>query len=87
MTRIVRIQWEDAAAATGWHDRGQLASQLQAPPTLCESVGYLTEREHKGKVTLVQTIGSNEVSGVFEIPTGCIKSVETICTIPITIDL
>lgn len=85
MTRVVLIKWLDAAAAAGWHDRDQMTAQLETPPTLCESVGMLIERKNKDKVTIIQTAGQNEVSGVFEIPRSCIQSVETLCTLPITI--
>lgn len=86
MIRVVLITWQDAAAAPGWHDQSQLNEQLERPPTLCESVGMLVERKNKEKVTIIQTIGSNETSGVFEIPTVCVKSVRTLCTLPITIE-
>lgn len=87
MIRVVRIQWHDAAAAPGWHDKDQLTDQLEREPTLCDSIGMLVERKNRDKVTIVQTAGQNEVTGVFEIPRDCIKSVETLCTLPITIDV
>ena len=87
MTRVVLIKWQDAAAAPGWHDQSQLSEQLERPPTLCESVGMLVERKNKEKVTIIQTIGQNETSGVFEIPRACIQSVETLCSLPITIEV
>jgi hypothetical protein len=86
MTRVVHIKWHDAAAAPGWHDQAQLADQLERPPTLCDTVGMLVERKNKDKVTVIQTIGQNETSGIFEIPRSCIQSVTTLCTLPITIE-
>lgn len=85
MTRVVRIRWVDAAAAPGWHDQSQLTDQLEREPTLCDSVGMLVERKNKDKVTIIQTIGQNEVSGVFEIPRDCIRSIETLCTLDIAV--
>lgn len=87
MTRVVLIRWHDAAAAPGWHDQSQLADQLTRPPTLCDTVGLLVERKNKDKITVVQTVGQNETSGVFEIPTSCIQSVETLCSLPITLEV
>lgn len=86
MIRVVRVRWVDAAAAPGWHDKGQLIDQLEREPTLCDSIGMLVERKNKDKVTIIQTIGQNETSGVFEIPRDCIRSVETLCTLPITME-
>lgn len=85
--KVVHIQWHDAAAAPGWHDKGQLTDQLERDPTLCDSIGMLVERKNKDKVTIIQTAGQNEVSGVFEIPRDCIKSVTTLCTLPIVIEI
>jgi hypothetical protein len=87
MIRVVHIQWHDAAAAPGWHDQSQLAAQLEQPPTLCDTIGMLVERKNKDKVTVVQTVGQNETTGVFEIPRSCIRSVKTLCTLPITIEV
>jgi hypothetical protein len=86
MTRVVHIKWQDAAAAGGWHDKEELASTLETEPSLCETVGLLVERKNKEKVTVIQTFGSNQVTGIFEIPIGCIKSVTTLCSLPITIE-
>lgn len=87
MTRVVLIKWYDAAAAPGWHDQTQLANQLEQPPTLCDTVGMLVERKNKDKVTVIQTVGQNETTGVFEIPRSCIQSIETLCSLPITIEV
>jgi hypothetical protein len=87
LIRVVLIKWRDAAAAAGWHDQSQLAEQLERSPTLCESVGLLVERRNKEKVTIIQTVGANEVSGVFEIPVACVQSVETLCTLPVSLEL
>jgi hypothetical protein len=86
MTRLVLIKWYDSASASGWHSKEQLNEQLESESTLCQSVGLLVERKNKDKVTIVQTCGVNEVIGIFEIPVGCIRSVETLCSLPITIE-
>lgn len=87
MIRVVHIQWHDAAAASGWHGKKELTDVLDSDPALCDSIGMLVERKNKEKVTIIQTMGSSEVSGVFEIPVGYIKSVKTICTLPLTIEV
>lgn len=87
MIRVVHIQWTDAAAHSGWHDKGQLRDALDGEISICDSVGMLVERTNAEKVTLIQTLGTGEVSGVFEIPKECIRSVRTICSLPLTIEL
>lgn len=85
MIKVVHIQWVDAAAHPGWHDKGQLKDALDSEISLCDSVGMLVERTNSDKVTLIQTFGASEVSGVFEIPKESIRSVRTICSLPLTI--
>lgn len=85
MIRVVHIQWVDAAGRPGWHDKSQLKEALDDEVSLCDSVGMLLERTNADKVTLIQTFGTSEVSGVFEIPKDCIRSVRTICPLPLTI--
>jgi hypothetical protein len=87
MTRVVLIKWVDASAAGGWHDKKELQRHLKSDLSICESVGMLVERKNKDKVTIIQTFGTNQVSGVFEIPRECIRSVETLCSLPITIEV
>lgn len=87
MIRVVLIQWVDAASHPGWHDKGQLKEALDGELTICDSVGMLVERTNSEKVTIIQTFGSSEVSGVFEIPRSCIKSVTTLCSLPLTLEV
>lgn len=87
MIRVVLIKWYDAATHDAWHRKTELADTLSREPELCESVGMLVDRKNKDKVTILQTFSPNQVMGIFEIPKGCIRSVTTLCTLPITIEI
>ena len=87
MIRVVHITWADAATKSEWHSKKDLIETLESEPEICDSIGMLVDRKHKDKVTIIQTFSENQVCGLFEIPRGCIKSIKTLCTLPITIEL
>jgi hypothetical protein len=87
MIKVVHIVWTDAASHDSWHTKSELSEKLERPPEECESIGMLIHRKNKDKVTILQTFSPNQVLGVFEIPRGCIKSIKTICTLPLTIEI
>lgn len=49
-------------------------------PLMIDTVGLLVH-ESKSKVLIIQSHSIDEVSGVFEIPRGCIRSMTTLCKI------
>ncbi len=87
MMRVVHVLWYDAATFDTWKSKAQLAELLEDEPQMCETVGLLIDRKNKDKITIMQTYSPNAVCGLFEIPRGCIKSIKTLCTLPITIEV
>lgn len=75
--KIVHVKWVDAAHISGWRSVRVMKEFIEEDLNPVDSVGMLIHEDDK-KVVLIQTNGSNEVMGLFEIPKGCIKSIKKI---------
>jgi hypothetical protein len=83
---IVHVQWIDAAGLSEWHGKREFERFCSDESEITESVGMLGFQDDR-KIVLIQTAGINQVTGLFEIPKGCIKSIKLLAQIPITLDL
>jgi hypothetical protein len=74
---MVQVQWLDAECTgnSGWEDPNVMQEWAETPPPTMYSVGYLI---HDGPVwiTLVDTIGPNEVGTANKIPKGMIINIQ-----------
>ncbi len=75
--KVVLVKWVDAASQGGWANPAKVDRFIKGDLDLIKSVGILIHNTKK-KVVLIQTHGTNEVLGLFEIPKGCVKSIKTI---------
>lgn len=75
--KVVHVQWVDAASLGGWRGKREAEIFIEGELNPVHTVGILVKRTKK-KIVLIQTHGINEVLGLFEIPTGCVKSIKTI---------
>lgn len=75
--KIVHVQWVDAASLSGWRSQKALKEFIELELAPVDSVGMLMH-EDDSKIVIIQTNGTNEVMGLFEIPKGCIKSIKII---------
>lgn len=86
MIKVVHVTWADASSSGGWHDRAAFKNFADGGLQLCDTVGMLA-MANETKVVLIQTAGTNETSGLFEIPRSCVKDMRVICELPITVEI
>jgi hypothetical protein len=86
LTDIVHVQWADAAGLTEWHGKAEFERFCSDDTQLVDSIG-IKGFEDDRKIVLIQSTSVNQVTGLFEIPKGCIQSIRVIGSLPITIDL
>jgi hypothetical protein len=86
MTKVVHIQWKDAAGLEQWHDHAEFKAFCDTDLSHVDSIGILGF-ENEEKIVLIQTASANQVSGLFEIPKGCIKQMKVIAKLPIRFEL
>jgi hypothetical protein len=72
--RMVRVEWIDSCADSGWKNRQYAAKE--ACVSKCESVGFLF-KETRSDVTVCQSIShtSGSVSEMMTIPMKCVTKI------------
>ena len=70
--QIVKIEWEDSCAITGWHNQGKFEDYDVSP---CRTVGYLLGKDKK-KITVLQSISNSpSFCEALTIPRGNVKKI------------
>jgi hypothetical protein len=85
MTKVVHVRWHDSSAIYGWRSIERLKRYSKDRLMIIDTVGLLAFESSK-KIILLQSTSPDEIDGIFEIPKGCIKSMKTICKLPIEIN-
>jgi hypothetical protein len=83
--KIVHVKWYDSSSIHGWRGIEKLKEYRRDKLMVIDSVGILIHKS-KDKIILIRSVGSGEIDGVFEIPRACIKSMKTLCRLPIKLE-
>lgn len=84
--KVVHVRWSDSSAVYGWRSLGKLKTYVADKLLIIDTVGLLVF-ESAEKVLLIQSVSKDEVDGVFEIPRACIRSMRTLRTLPVELEV
>lgn len=85
MIKVVHVVWEDASSTQDWRDKEDFQALIDSDLLLVDSVGMLAAETDK-KILLVMSAG-NLITGTIQIPRACVRKMDTICTLPISLEL
>ena len=74
MSKIVRVDWEDACSNTGYYDKEH--PDKEHALVLCSTVGYLKRKTKKHIILVVEKYDTGEERHIHTIPRKCVTGIK-----------